>query len=556
MTTDPQSGLLTHESFDEMLASHISSGDERPAAQAVLSLSINEHRLLRDNLGEARWVEAVAILGKIITTVLGPEERASRYEENQFVIWLPETIPVRVEGLIGHIQAAVAQQNDVGSLPIKLSLMITRAFGSDRSGAGPITLADPAARSADRSPSPAQSSADTVLASPRALALSSLAHGKLSDVVAAGATILIVDDEPAVLALVRDVLDDTGASLITAERAEQAVVYLREGRVDVLVADINLPGLSGIELLSQARTLDPTVVVIMMTGSRELDLAVEAIRTGADDYVVKPFSAGHLIESVSRGLMKRQLILGGKAYQELLESQVDQRSRQLQQVVRQLEQTYRETLQALGAALDTRDIATHAHSERVAQYALTLGRALQMNDTDLTILERGVYLHDIGKIGIPDRILLNRNRLTPQEWDVMKSHCELGYRLASQVEFLRDASKIILAHHEKFDGTGYPYGLSGRAIPFGARLFAVVDALDAITSDRPYRKARTFEHARDEISRSSGRQFDPVLVEAFDGIPLHVWSHIRESVHRRSEEAQGGSGSASRLLPPFERSSS
>jgi HD-GYP domain-containing protein (c-di-GMP phosphodiesterase class II) len=156
-----------------------------------------------------------------------------------------------------------------------------------------------------------------------------------------------------------------------------------------------------------------------------------------------------------------------------------------------------------------------------------------MSEGELTTLERGVYLHDIGKIGIPDRILLNPRSLTPEERNIMKTHCELGFRLASRVEFLREASTIILAHHERYDGTGYPRGLQGDAIPFGARLFGVIDTLDAMTSDRPYRPARSFEEAREEICRWSGVQFDPMIVEAFASLPLETWQAVRASVTSR-----------------------
>ncbi len=177
---------------------------------------------------------------------------------------------------------------------------------------------------------------------------------------------------------------------------------------------------------------------------------------------------------------------------------------------------------------------THAHSERVAQYALTLGNVLNMSTPDLTTLERGVYLHDIGKIGIPDRVLLKQDKLDDEEWHVMRQHSRLGYRLASRVDFLKGASKIILAHHERFDGQGYPYGLKGEAIPIGARVFAVVDALDAITSDRPYRRAKSFSEAREEIRRFSGQQFDPTVVEAFLSVPQQTWTTIREAINQQA----------------------
>ena len=528
---DPVSGLLVRESLTRAVAAEREAEAGTESLRAVVVLTLPGYRTLRKRQGQQACDRAVTLIGRIIATTLGSGELAGRYADDELVLWLPEALPARIEGMISHIHAAVEQLNQSEPQAEPLRLDIRRACGRAQrcedlvalaKGSGVLSLAGTPQASSDMV---------TITASTQALIQHSFAQGVMADVVSAGATLLIVDDEPGVLAFSTDALEETGATLVTAPTRDRALTVLRDGRVDVLIVDINLQGASGLELLAEARRLDPTVVVIVITGSRELDLSIEAIRNGADDYVIKPFTAETLQQSVSRGLLKRRLILGGQAYQALLEAQVDLRSRQLKDVIRHLEQTYRETLQALGAALDTRDIETHAHSERVAGYALTLGRVLKMGDGALTTLERGVYLHDIGKIGIPDRILLNTQQLTPEEWDIMKTHCDLGYRLASQVEFLREASKIILSHHERFDGGGYPRGLIGDGIPFGARLFAVVDTLDAITSDRPYRKARSFSAAREEIARCTGKQFDPVIVEAFTSVPLSRWSEIRETVN-------------------------
>jgi response regulator RpfG family c-di-GMP phosphodiesterase len=347
--------------------------------------------------------------------------------------------------------------------------------------------------------------------------------------------ILIVDDDEMVAGVIKASLSDTDAVVLMAGCVEQAIRHLHENTVDLVITDIHMPGKSGFEMLQEIQSVDSSIVVIVITGHRDVDLAVKVVRSGADDFLIKPFTPADIRTSVTNGLRKRQMILNGKAYQALLKSQVQLHAQDLERTLQHLESTYRDTLKALGAALDTRDIETHAHSERVAQYALTLGRVIKMTVPELTTLERGVYLHDIGKIGIPDRVLLKDGTLREEEWEVMKRHPQLGYRLASRVEFLKDAAKIILAHHERYDGTGYPYGLRGDTIPLGARVFAVVDTLDAITSDRPYRSARPLDAARTEISSHRGTQFDPVVVEAFMSIPESTWKEIRENVMRQVE---------------------
>jgi HD-GYP domain-containing protein (c-di-GMP phosphodiesterase class II) len=213
-----------------------------------------------------------------------------------------------------------------------------------------------------------------------------------------------------------------------------------------------------------------------------------------------------------------------------LEETVEQRTKQLQSALKRVELTYDETLEALGAALDLRDNETAGHSRRVTRYCLEIAKVLGCGREELKSLERGSYLHDIGKIGIPDSILLKAGRLDAQEREIMDSHVRIGYDIVCRVAFLARPSEIVLTHQERFDGTGYPQGLVGSEIPLGARIFSVADTLDAMTSDRPYRRALPFAEARDEIVRYSGVQFDPDVVQAFLSVPEDTWIRIRAEV--------------------------
>ena len=193
----------------------------------------------------------------------------------------------------------------------------------------------------------------------------------------------------------------------------------------------------------------------------------------------------------------------------------------------ELEETYRSTLEALGSALDTRDIGTEAHSRRVHGYALATARAFGVAPAMMRDLAHGVLLHDIGKIGIPDAILLKPGPLTPEEWAIMRRHPDIGKRLIERIPFLRGAVPIVYSHHEKWDGSGYPNALKGEDIPLGARIFSVVDAFDAMTFDRPYSKAVPFEAAKAEIKRCAGSHFDPAVVAAFLQVPESLLDEIR-----------------------------
>ena len=215
-----------------------------------------------------------------------------------------------------------------------------------------------------------------------------------------------------------------------------------------------------------------------------------------------------------------------------LEEMVDQRTKRLQAAMKRIESTYDETLEALGAALDLRDNETAGHSRRVTAYCLEIAGRMGCADEALKEMRRGSYLHDIGKIGIPDVILFKPGKLTKEEREVMETHARIGYELMSGIAFLAPAAQITLTHQERYDGTGYPQGLVGKEIPLGARIFSVADTLDAITSDRPYRRALSFEAAREEIKRESEKQFDPEVVEVFLSVPEEIWMRIRAEVSK------------------------
>jgi putative nucleotidyltransferase with HDIG domain len=218
-----------------------------------------------------------------------------------------------------------------------------------------------------------------------------------------------------------------------------------------------------------------------------------------------------------------------------LERLVHERTSELNGALRDVEESYRFTLEALAAALDAREHETRTHSHRVREYASTLAQQLGLRGNELINIGRGALLHDVGKIGVPDSILLKPAKLTPEEWVQMKRHPQVGYEILRGISFLVSAAEIVLTHQERWDGNGYPQGLSGLDIPLGARIFGVVDTLDAMTSDRPYRKAQSFEAAREEVRRCSGTQFDPMVAEAFLSIPPETWKSIHDQINCRHQ---------------------
>jgi ribonuclease P protein subunit RPR2 len=334
--------------------------------------------------------------------------------------------------------------------------------------------------------------------------------------------LLLVDDDAGLRALLRATFDAFGVEIDEAENAARATELLDTKIPDAIVLDVRMPGESGIELCRRlkrgART--GSIPIVLLTGSVAELVAGEA---GADAVLLKPFSPLELLAVVERlvgGLHgipfraqrvrddEEQLVLYARDLRHLLEIERGQRGL--------LEDAYRDTVVALTSALESKDMGTRAHSQRVQQYAVELSRVLSPELLREPSAEYGFLLHDVGKIGIPDRVLGKPAKLTSSERRLIETHSVLGEQMLGGVSFLRGGcTSIVRSHHERWDGGGYPDGLKGNDIPLGARIFAVADALDAITSDRPYRAAQSWRFARDEIVSGSGTQFDPLVVDAF-----------------------------------------
>src|SRR6204780_73810 len=342
--------------------------------------------------------------------------------------------------------------------------------------------------------------------------------------------ILVVDDEEAIREVISTLLDAQGFQCTTCSNGKLGLEAFGNDSYDLVLSDIVMPEMDGIRLLSELRSEDPDVPVIMVTAMHDISIALEAIRAGAYDYILKPFEKDQLHMSVGRALEHRRLVLENLTYQSDLEHLVAERTQQLSIALQDLEQSYDYTLEALGGALDAKDAETEGHCQRVTAFTITMARIMGVDKAQLRHIARGAFLHDIGKMGVPDSILTKPGPLTAQERNVMRRHCDIGYSVLERIPFLKEAAEIVLSHQECYDGSGYPRGLKGEQIPLGARIFAVADTLDAMISDRPYRKALPVSAAREEIERFSGRQFDPRVVEVFLAQPAKLWAELHEKI--------------------------
>ena len=347
----------------------------------------------------------------------------------------------------------------------------------------------------------------------------------------AGDRILVVDDEESIREIVCSMLTTANYKCRQAGSGMEALALLESGeKFELMLSDLMMANLDGIGLLEKTKERFPDMPVVMVTAVHDISVALAAIRNGAYDYLLKPFEREQLLATVSRALENRRLKLENRAYQTDLEALVEARTEQLRKALVDLERSYDITLEALGDALDKKDAETEGHSKRVTAFTIAIARAMGLSKDQIAVIARGAFLHDIGKMAVPDAILRKPGKLTPEEILVMQEHCYHGYEILKKIPFLGEAAEIVYAHQERYDGTGYPRGLKGEEIPLGARMFSVADTLDAITSDRPYRPAQSLTAARIEIQKWSGRQFDPEVVKVFLSMDENIWPDLRKEV--------------------------
>lgn len=328
------------------------------------------------------------------------------------------------------------------------------------------------------------------------------------------ASILVVDDEPVNIKLVESVLKGNGyTGIITTTDPREVRGLCRDNEIDLILLDLNMPHLDGYEVMDQLSSeLDkPVPPVLILTAQSSREFKNRAFETGAKDYVTKPFDVKEVLARVQNLVQVELFHKYLKSENRLLEEKVQERTREINQ-------TRLEVVRRLGRAAEYRDNETGLHIVRMSKISQVLGVASGMDEYQADLLLNASPMHDIGKIGIPDNILLKPGKFEPEEWEIMKTHAEIGANILSGSDFdlLSMASEIALTHHEKWDGSGYPKGLSGKDIPLTGRICAVADVFDALTSSRPYKKAWAIDEAVKYMNEQSGSHFDPALIEQFN----------------------------------------
>ena len=350
--------------------------------------------------------------------------------------------------------------------------------------------------------------------------------------------VLIVDDEPVVRRILRQRLSAEGYPCKEAGSAEEALNMLQDDPAELVILDIKMPGKSGVELLPEIKLRYPDTAVIMATATTDATTAIQCMKGGAYDYLVKPFNLDEVALSADRALEKRRLELENRAYQQHLEEMVMERTSELKRAIEKTKLASLDTIHRLARAAEYKDEDTGAHIQRMSQYSAAIARKMGLGDREVENMLYAAPMHDVGKIGIPDYILLKPGKLDLGEWEIMKKHSVIGAEIlrGSDVEFIQLAETIALTHHEKWDGSGYPRELRGSDIPLAGRIVAIADVFDALTSARPYKEPFSIKKSLDIVQEGRGNHFDPDVVDAFFAIKDDILS-IKEK-HKDEQESQ------------------
>lgn len=523
---DPLTGLYNQRGLSEQLDSIWQLGRRYHYRVSIAMLDIDRFKTVNDTYGHPVGDMVLKEMTKLVRNTVRASDIVGRYGGDEIVIVFPDATQDDLRAFSARLLHTMHTHvfcADTHAIRLTTSIGIASSHGQDWmliSSDNVLSQADQAlyaAKEAGRDRCymwiPSLSHAEPLAAA----TAQPPAHS--AEAPPAGnnrGRIMVVDDEQPILDILSRMLAAEGFTVTTHLTAADAIreVELAADRYDVILADLTLKkGESGFDLLKTVRTIDETLITTVMTGFATLDNAVGSLRQGAYDFIGKPIDAKHLVAMLDRAVEYRRLLIDNRRYRVRLEDLVREKSRELALALDQEKQSYNFTLEAMVSMLDAREQATALHSLNVQEMALVVGKELGMSETLLRELGHGALLHDIGKIAISDAILLKRGPLTEAEWEVMKTHPRIGFDLLGSSSFLKGAAEIVLSHQECYDGTGYPRGLKGEEITQGARIFSVVDAYDAMRSDRPYRKAMTREAAVAELRRASGTQFDPVVVD-------------------------------------------
>lgn len=524
---DPLTGLLSRRAFDEELREIWTHARQQALPIGLLMIDIDHFKVMNDTYGHVAGDLVLKECTRLVRANVRENDIVCRYYGgDELVVILPLASEAETrqaaERLLKAFQNAVLCP---GVYDIQATISIGAHSIKVTNDQNPEQLLIHADRALYRAKQTGRNKACFADDAPPATTATAFA------VAPAGAlnvnhTVLVVDDDQDLCRLFQQMLARHNFEVLTAGTHAAAVEIARRerGMIAVALVDLHLAGENGLDVLKSLRAIDESIIGIILTGQATLDDAVAALRHGAYDFIQKPVALDQLTAVLERATKYCRLVSENKRYRQHLEDMVREQNAALSRVIDQITDSYQFTLEAMADMLDAREQMTGAHSKRVSRISALLARKLGCSVAEIEIIGTGALLHDIGKVGIPDAILLKPGPLTPEEREVMKMHAHIGYNIIKAGPGLEPASEIVLEHQERYDGQGYPRGLKGEEITLGARIFAVADAYDAIRSVRAYSQGRSAVAAREEILRNRGTQFDPPVVDVF----LQVQDEIEE----------------------------
>jgi diguanylate cyclase (GGDEF)-like protein/PAS domain S-box-containing protein/putative nucleotidyltransferase with HDIG domain len=519
---DPLTQLYNRRGLEEALEQIWLTSRRQNRPVGIIIIDIDHFKTINDSYGHIVGDQVLCEFSRLIQKCVRTSDVVGRYGGDEFVVILPlfneaETFAI-AEQILQKIRynifcesshclrvtASLGMATNAGDFNLSADEILTRTdqslYMAKRNGRNRLCM-----WSEHHKVQP-PSSASIIPLPPEMRPGEGIQHGH----------ILVVDDDPGIGLLIKRILEKAQYRVFVATNSQAALETMERTAMDfdAALVDLQLANESGLDLIEKIQTTDNSIICIVITGHATVDNAISSLRHGAFDFIEKPFAAEPLCITVDRAIKYRRLLVENQRYQTHLEDIVRQKSAALSRALNEIRQSYDFTLEALAALLDAREHATAQHSARVAKLARILSQEMGLSERDVDDISRGALLHDIGKMAIPDAILMKPGRLNEEEWKVVKNHPKIGYDILKSSPFLHHAAEIVYSHQEKYDGSGYPRGLRGLEICLGARIFAVVDAYDAMRTGRIYSKIVAVEQAIEEIKSKRGTQFDPDVVDA------------------------------------------
>ena len=524
---DPMTGLLNRRGFDEELRQIWSKGPQA-FPLGLLIIDVDHFKAINDSYGHFVGDQVLKECAKLIQASVRDYDVVCRYYGgDEMVVILPQSDRVETRRIAERM---VAKFREAIVCKGTYDLRITISIGACHVDSSSEPTADKFLIQADRALYRAKQTGRNRIcfaeempasAGEAGFAAASAAPAGMAD---SRRRVLVVDDDRALCMLFQRILarDKFEVLIAGAGKPAEEIVQKEHGMIDVALVDLRIGSENGLDVLKNLRAIDESIIGVIITGQATVDDAVESLRIGVYDFIQKPIAPAQLAAVLERAIKYRRLVLENKRYRQHLEDMVREKNAALSRALDDMSDTFQFTLEAMADILDAREQKTGEHSRRVARMSIVLAREMGAMPDEIQTIESGALLHDIGKIAVPDAILLKPGPLTDEEWEIMRKHPHIGYNIIKAGPGLEEVSEIVLAHQERYDGSGYPRGLKGDEICLGARIFAVADTYDAIRTDRPYSKGHSAQETLAEIMRHKGTLFDPAAVDALQRCQAEV----------------------------------